>query len=227
MRPANALIISDETEFARLLMASWQSERNVPAFTVIGSDVGSRHKNATCELIIVGPVRPGKLSRVLSSFEPSASVIVCCSTDRNEISALRADRPRLLAVPYREGWAQTLVLVAGEVLRRAEAVHRAQRAERAAAVSEGYATLGSYMLEMRHSINNALTSVLGNADLLLLEPGQLSAQTREQIKTIHSMALRLNEIMQRFSSLASEIRESEKASQAETTDEPGRLVGHG
>jgi len=72
------------------------------------------------------------------------------------------------------------------------------------------------MLEMRPSVNNALTSVMGNADLLLLEPGQASAARREQLETIHTMALRLNEIMQRFSSLAAEMRAGEKESQAET-----------
>jgi signal transduction histidine kinase len=73
------------------------------------------------------------------------------------------------------------------------------------------------MLEMRPSVNNALTSVLGNADLLLLDAaGKSNGSTREQIQTIHNMALRLNEIMQRFSSLASEARLSETASQHET-----------
>ena len=69
---------------------------------------------------------------------------------------------------------------------------------------------------MKHSVNNALTSMLGNAELLLLEPGQLSTQSLGQIKTIHSMAMRINEIMQRFSSLTVEMREAENASQAET-----------
>lgn len=72
------------------------------------------------------------------------------------------------------------------------------------------------MLEMRPSVNDALTSVLGNADLLLLEPGQATGESREQIQTIHTMALRLNEVMQRFSSLASEMRAGEKESHAET-----------
>jgi hypothetical protein len=60
--------------------------------------------------------------------------------------------------------------------------------------------------------------MLGNAELMLLEPGQLSQQSLAQVKTIHSMALRINEIMQRFSSLAGEMREAENASQAETQD---------
>jgi hypothetical protein len=61
------------------------------------------------------------------------------------------------------------------------------------------------MLEMRHNMNNALTSVLGNSDLLLLEPGSLSAQTRAQMETIRNMTLRIHEIMQRFSSLEKEM----------------------
>ena len=74
---------------------------------------------------------------------------------------------------------------------------------------------------MRPGINNALTSAIGNADLLLLDPGQLSPECREQVRTIHAMALRLNEVMQRFSSLAAEMRAGEKESQAET-----ELVSH-
>jgi len=118
----------------------------------------------------------------------------------------------------REDWAQTLLLVAGESLRRSEAVRLARQAERSASENQNYATLGRYIMDMKHSVNNALTSMLGNAELLLLEPGQLSAQSLAQIKTIHNMALRINEIMQRFSSLANEMKESENPSQAETEE---------
>ena len=99
---------------------------------------------------------------------------------------------------------------------------RAQRAERVAIESQGYAMLGRYMLDMRPSVNNALTSVLGNADLLLLDPEPASSESREQIRAIHAMALRLHEVIQRFSSLASEVRAAETISQAET-----QAVSHG
>jgi signal transduction histidine kinase len=140
------------------------------------------------------------------------------------VPELRAAYARLLVIPQQDAWTQTVILVAGEALRRVEALRRAERAEHAAALSHRQATLGRYMLEMRHSVNDALTSVLGNADLLLLEPGQFSASAREQIKTLHSMTLRLNEIMQRFSSLATEMRHAEKESQPETQLPPPALV---
>ncbi len=71
------------------------------------------------------------------------------------------------------------------------------------------------MLEMRHSLNNALTSVLGNSELLLLEPGSLSANARSQIDTIRNMALRMHEILQRFSSLEKELSFVERQAEKE------------
>ncbi len=217
MRTPTVLILSDDSEFARVLMACWQAERHVPAMTVVSSDVlGS--KQAGYDLAVLGPVKAAKLDGIVTSLDPAVGILLCAPADAIEVAPLKERYPRLVHVPLREDWARTLVLVAGEALRRAEAVRMAQRAEQTAAQQERSATLGRYMLEMKHSVNNALTSMLGHAELLLLEPGQLSGAAREQIKTIHSMALRLSEIMQRFSSLASEMREVEKASQGETEE---------
>jgi len=218
LRHANVLVLTDETEFARLLTACWQAERQAPGITVIGSELWREQDVPRHDLVVVGPLREGKLTNVLKSLDPATAVILCVPADSREYGQLRAKYPRLVHIPLREDWAQTLLLVAGESLRRAEALRLAHQAERAAAKNENHATLGRYMLDMKHSLNNALTSMLGNAELLLLEPGQLSSQSLAQIKTIHSMALRINEVMQRFSSLASEMRDAETASQGETVD---------
>jgi signal transduction histidine kinase len=218
LRRPNVIILSDEAEFARLLTACWQAERHAPGITVLNSDLWREQDTPPHDLMVVGPVREGKLTSVLRSLDPATAVILCAPGDSRELGALRAKYPKLVHIPLREDWAQTLLLVAGESLRRTEALRLARQSERLAAKNENHATLGRYMLEMKHSVNNALTSMLGNAELLLLEPGQLSSQSLAQIKTIHSMALRINEIMQRFSSLASEMREAENTSQAETED---------
>jgi signal transduction histidine kinase len=215
---SNVLVLTDETEFARLLTACWQAERQAPAITVLGSDLWKDHKETQHDLIVIGPLREAKVIDLLGCVEPSRALILCAPADPRELTQLRARYPRLVHIPLREDWTQTLLLVAGESLRRTDALRLARLAETKAAHHENYATLGRYMLDMKHSVNNALTSMLGNAELLLLEPGQLSQQSLAQIKTIHSMALRINEIMQRFSSLASEMREAENASQAETQD---------
>jgi signal transduction histidine kinase len=119
-----------------------------------------------------------------------------------------------------------LLLLALEVLRRVDAVNRAQRAERVNALLKCHATLGQYIIEMRHTINNALTSVLGNAELLLLEPGTFSAGVRSQIDTIRNMALRMHEILQRFSSLEKEMMFVEKqAAKEQRTQIQAAAVG--
>ena len=212
------LVLTDETEFARLLTASWQAERQPPAITVLAGNLCKDHQHPQHDLIIVGPLRDAKVVETLGALDSTRAVSLCAPIESRELHQLRTRFPRLVHVPLREDWTQTLLLVATEALRRIEALRIARHAESNAARNENHATLGRYMIDMKHSINNALTSMLGNAELLLLEPGQLSQQSLAQIKTIHSMALRINEIMQRFSSLAGEMREAENASQAETQD---------
>jgi signal transduction histidine kinase len=214
---SSVLIVSDDTEFARTVAARWQAERRVPEITLTTSDVWQASTADGYNLVIVGPVRNNKIGAILCALNsiPAAAAIYV-STESRDVSQLASEHPHVLIIPREDGWIGTLILVAGEALRRAAATARAQRAERVSAEIQRNATLGRYMLDMRPSVNNALTSVLGNADLLLLDPRPIHPDAREQIRTIHTMALRLNEIMQRFSSVAAEMRAGEKESQAET-----------
>jgi signal transduction histidine kinase len=218
LRTTNVLILTDDAEFARLLTACWQMERQLPGLSVVTSDLWTANESVSPDLIVIGPLKDGKLAEALRSIPPNTAIILCASPESPEMALLRKKYPRLLHVPLREDWAQVVLLVAGESLRRTEALRLAKQAEKRAAQNANHATLGRYMMDMRHSMNNAMTSLLGNAELLLLEPGELSAQSLAQIKTIHTMALRINEIMQRFSSLATEMRDAETPSQAETED---------
>jgi signal transduction histidine kinase len=213
---ASVLILTDDSEFARLLSSCWQLERQAPRITVLNSALWKAQGGETFDLVVLGPVGEGQLPAILSTLVPAVAVILCAPADSREMQQLRSRYPRLLHVPLRENWTQTLMLVAGESLQRVRAGRQAKQALSRAAQSDRDAILGRYMADMKHSVNDALTSILGNAELLLLEPGQLSAQSLHQIKTMHSMTLRINEIMQRFSSLATEMREAENASQAET-----------
>jgi signal transduction histidine kinase len=106
------------------------------------------------------------------------------------------------------------------MLRRIDAVRRADHAEQASALLQCHATLGQYVIDMRHSLNNALTGVLGNSELLLLEPGTFSAGVRSQIDTIRNMALRMHEILQRFSSLEKELTFIEQQAVKEHKQKP-------
>ncbi len=183
MLPSSVLIVSDDTEFARTLTARWQAERHVPEITIATGSVWHPASASNHDLIIIGPLRETSPGAILAAANasPRTAAIYFGEEERN-IAQLRAEYPHLLVVPRTDGWAGTLILVAIEALRRVEANQRAQRAEALALAAQGHATLGRYMLEMRPSVNNALTSVLGNADLLLLEPGHASAESREQTR---------------------------------------------
>jgi len=218
------LIIADDAEFPRVIMTRWQAERAVPAFTLLTGELWNGAKATGFSLAVVGPLFKDRTATVLEKLDAAGAPAVFVSPDSKAIRTVRANHPRVLALQQHDGWLDAVVLISSEILRRVEATARAQRAENAASARERDATLGRYMLEMRHSFNNALTSVLGNSELLLLEPGGLSAQARDQMETIHTMALRLRELMQRFSSLENELRFSEKESQGETGEGVPRNV---
>ncbi|HEV8525782.1 MAG TPA: hypothetical protein VGQ71_14905 [Terriglobales bacterium] len=213
-------ILADDADFGRTVTARWQAERVVPAFTLLGSKQVADESLVGCELTIVGPVKHDAMSVVLKALESHPGTAILVTEESALRHSLRAAHPRLLILELYDGWLDCLVMLGSEVLRRIEAEARAAGAERAANFDRRHATLGCYMLEMRHGLNNALTSVLGNAELLLLEPGALSAQVREQMETIRDMAMRMHEVMQRFSSLEFELQLSDKVARTD----PGRLL---
>ena len=220
------MILTDDSEFARLLSSCWRTERHAPAITVLNSElVESRRDGEAYDLVVLGPVGEGRLiRRFCRTLAPKRrrDFVRASGLSRNAAVAFALPATCCTYRCVRTGprlccWSPANHCGACSAGRQVkQAISRAAQNERDA-------TLGRYMLEMKHSVNNALTSILGNAELLLLEPGQLSAQSLQQIKTMHNMTLRINEIMQRFSTLASEMREAENASQAETEEAAASL----
>ena len=132
MSHASVLIVSDDTEFARTVAARWQAERRVPEITLTTSDVWQASAAEGYNLVIVGPVRDGNISAILSaltSFTGPHPLYVC--GDAREVPCLPPNIRTCWFFHREDGWIGTLILVAGEALRRTEAVARAQRAERA------------------------------------------------------------------------------------------------
>ena len=203
MNQATVLILSDDPDFAQAVIGRWQTERSVPGFILLSSKLWAQDR-AAVDLAVVGGTDSSERDAILSGFDALQTPVIYVTADS---AAMQARRPaRVLTLPARDGWVDSLVLLGAEILKRQEAVARARRAEQTAEMARTHAMMGRYMIEMRHSFNNALTSVLGNSELLLLEPGALSAEVRDQIATIHSMTMRMNEILQRFSSLEAEMR---------------------
>lgn len=205
----SVVIIADEPAFGRDLMARWQAELRVPEFTLLDAELWQMADLRNSDLVVLGPASSDRLHRLLTLLSSAPAVLTVLSAG---ISArqIRSEYPNVLALPHGAEATEAVVSVAGELLARIQLEREIELVRRAAAAKEADAALGRYMIESRHSFNNALTSVLGNAELLQLDALQFSDDVREQIDTIHAMALRLHETMQRFSSLESEMQFVEK-----------------
>ena len=216
MQQPNILVISDRADFAQWIMGRWHSERSAPGFTVVNSELYNPNAARSSDLVIVGAIDKERSSLLMSALSDIDQPVILVVSDGVQGASI-ARSPRIMVLREHEGWVDLLILLASECLRRVEMMHRAERAETALAELGAQATLGRYMLEMRHGINNALTSILGNAELLLMEPGQFPDEVRDQLSTIRSMSLRLTEIIARFSSLEAELSFAKREATGDTT----------
>ncbi len=212
MHQPTALIISDNPDFSRAVVGRWQSERSMPAFTLMGGDLCLGIEADRFDIAVVGALNPGALPAVLAMLEAAGKPVFLVCDKSYAAQEVRETQPRVTILREHEGWLDALVLICAEALKVRQAVIRAERAEQANRFLECQASLGRYMLEMRHTMNNALTSVLGNSELLLLDSGPLAPGTLAQIETIRNMAVRMHEILQRFSSIEKELNTVERAS---------------
>jgi signal transduction histidine kinase len=219
---ATVLILSSDPAFARKVTGNWPAASEAPEFILLKEDLCHELRRGTFDLAIAdadsGPMGE-TLTALLASTGRPAILIGSSQPDSGAASAGCGIEGQLLFLPRElAAWAVVAGLLGREILRRDKAEFRVRDAERLRTAAEAEATLGRYMMEMRHNVNNALTSVLGNAELLLLEPG-LPAPVLAKADTIRNMALRLHEIFQRFSSIEKELsavaRESGKEAAAQ------------
>jgi len=197
------IIVSDEPDFAGAVTSRWQAERNSPSFAIANSNSCGQLQARHFNLAIVGGLResPGPVLEVLGRLGKPAIYVA-----RSTGYSLKFAGNGIVQLPEIDGWPDTLVVLATQILERERAASEVGRLTEANTQLEREASLGRYMLEMRHSLNNALTSLLGNSELMLLESPPLAASNRLQLETVRNMGMRINEIMQRFSSLQKEMQ---------------------
>lgn len=214
MDQPSVLLVSEDPEFARCLMSRWQGERALPGFVVMAGEP-AHTPVAAFDLAIVGPASPARLEAVLAGLSFVGRPVLHVFSDEHAIAQARLRFPQVVWLRQHDEWPGTTVVIAREMLRSTAASERARRAEQQAAANQRDAAMGRYIGEMRHGFNNALTSVLGNAELMLLEEQAVPPAMREKIKTIQTMALRMHEMMQRLTSLESEFRLAEREGKRE------------
>jgi hypothetical protein len=216
MTSGQILIVSDDAEFVRAISARWRTEKEVPAITAVSMNVSGQTSPADYALVIVGPLREGTPLPAMPTLLLDSTV--CAVGDLPSLALVRVKHGDWLLLPEYTGWAEALLSVAREVLRRSSAEKRAREAELTCCAQQQFSVLGRSLLEARPDMVNVLTSLLGNAELILLSEEPLPAECQEQVRTIRAMALRLNETVQRLSSLGNEMELSERKSQLETRE---------
>jgi hypothetical protein len=214
MTSGQILIVSEDAEFVRTLSARWRQEKDSPSITAVSTNVSGQANPSGYALIVVGPVRKGAALPLDPSVHLDSPVCVVC--DVGSLATIHAKRPDWLLLPEYPGWTEALLSLAREVLRRTTAEKRARDAELSIYALQRFSVLGRSLLEARPGMINALTSLLGNADLILLSGEPLPPECREQVRTIRTMALRLNEMVQRLSSLENEMELNDRKSHVET-----------
>src|SRR5260370_19392012 len=154
LRNTNVLILTDDAEFARLLTGCWQAEGQLPGICVVTSEFWREADTSSPDLIVVGPLKDGKLGDVLRSMEPNTALILCAPSEARELGLLRKKYPKLLHVPLREDWTQVVLLLAGESLRRTQALKLARHAGAPASPEPDPATPGRHTYHIKHNTNN-------------------------------------------------------------------------
>lgn len=209
MNRPTVLILSTDPSFAREIKARWpqaagssQSTDFVVLDPTLAGDCSGAHydlaiADACSEEISFGLRQAEKL--LVAARKPS---IIVHANAKLGFCITKTGATFL----HRESsvWAEVAGLLGREILRRRQAESRCHEAEGMSQAAQADATLGRYMLEMRINVNNALTTLLGNAELLSHESG-LPSSVQGQADAIRTMALRLHGIFQRFSLLDKEL----------------------
>ncbi len=213
MNRPTVLILSTDPRFARELTAKWPQGTGsllLPEFVMldptVGGDLSAAHYSAAhYDLAISDACQQAaaelNLTKKMLVAAGSPAIIVhcdatlgCCAV-KGTVTVLHRD-------PFL--WAEFTGLLGAEILRRRQAEARCREAIALSQAAQADATLGRYMLEMRINVNNALTTLLGNAELLSHESG-LPGNVQSEADAIRNMALRLHGLFQRFSLLDKEL----------------------
>jgi signal transduction histidine kinase len=211
------LILSTNPAFAREIAEHWPSSANPPEFTVLEQGLFREFVGGNYDLAIADATSSEHRRELRRALTAAAKPAVLIYSGRSIPFVPESEPEKTQSAVIElsqelggEGmvgekfWPVTAGLLGREILRRCQAEDRARRAEASCEEAQAQATLGRYISEMRHNINNALTSVLGNAELLTLEPG-LPPPVLSQAETIRNMALRLHEVFRRFASIEEEL----------------------
>jgi len=215
---AEVLIISDQEEFVRSLVQSWQGSHIEQEYSV--SSPGTEEFPAS-PVIVIDASDTAAASQVLAHLHSETSLVVAI-TGEEPLPDVGSTAQRVVQVRRGLGSIDVAAALAHQGAQRVAALRRVEDVEHRLRESERYAVLGKFISEARHGLGNALTSVLGNSELVLLETAEtgLPSEVRGQLETIHAMSLRIHETLRRLSSLDMEMQMAERQAGRKTVGWP-------
>lgn len=215
MEKATVLIVSDDAEFVDSIVQSWNRSSCLPEF-VVSPNHDAEFPGCTVA-VLDGPDGRSPLA--------SDVVLTIAVTGSEALPNVADAGRRLLQIRRSTGWADVVAVLASETVLRVDAQQRAAEAEQGLRESERFTALGRFIAEARHGLGNALTSVLGNSELVLLETESgLRDEVRAQLETIHAMSLKIHETLQGLSSLDREMQMAERQAEREMLCKPARAA---
>lgn len=208
------LLVSDETELWAAARRELESQAGAPRVTTVSTLEAARRimEDASPTVILLderailaesnGHDRKGPpLSSVVSALAVHAPVVVIGAEGHQwELTALVAAG----AADFVVQGSRSLSLALERVERRLRhAQQMAGNAKEFVAAAEA-ATGDGFGEILRHELNNPLTGILGNAELLLAEvqrknDGKLPQRGQQRLETIAALAVRLRETVRRLS----------------------------
>lgn len=193
-KTARVLVASDDAEFsARVVQRIKRVVRPASIQCVVTRERLRKMVRATRPRIIVldGRILGGApFPRVLAELTDVAPVILVAAYEHGPEVAQLIAAGRVEFVPHAKQWALLATSLAERRLRRAGSVRPALP------VLHGFRE--ELAETFRHEINNPLTGILGNAELLLTRSKKRPDAEIQRIRTIVDLAVRLRETVRHF-----------------------------
>ena len=191
MERPTILIISQQPEFVRTISSRWRQERKAPA-------------------LLFNDIQPGRFDLAIVGLDPISESLRRTGAPIIHVSQVKTTSAGVISITEFDGWPDLVIAVAKQILEYQAVAFELAHLSETKSQLEGEAALGRYVLEMRHNLNNAITSILGNSELMLMDAENIPPSVRLQVETIRNMGMRMNEILQRFTSLQKEMQLAEQ-----------------
>lgn len=204
------LIVSDDAEFTEALWQSWQRAGRTPEF-----EVATRAKAGEAQGSSVAVLDGSEALLRLAAAVPLAIAI----TDEEPLPETPGAGRRVVRITRAKGWAEIAAALVLESVLREEAQQRAEDAEGRLQQSERFCALGRFIAGESHGLANALTSVLGHSELMMMEEG-VPDEVRQRLATIHASSMGIHGILQRLSGLDRELQMAERRAERSLLEKP-------